>query len=367
MNLRIPGPTPCPPEVLQALSRPMINHRGPEFATLLRRTTERLKPAFQTKNDIMILTTSGTGALEAAVTNTLSAGDEVLAVSIGYFGERFAKIAEVYGAQVTRLTVEQGGAADPEDLRRALQQHPNVKAVLMTHNETSTGVTNDVRALAAVVHETGALVLVDAISSVSSIPVEMDEWGLDIVLSGSQKGWMVPPGLAFVAIGERAWQATRTAKMPRYYLDLQDAKEYFEKGQTPATPAVSIFFGLDVALDQIERETWPAVYERHRRVAEYTRNGLRGLGLQLLADAAHASNTVTTALLPSGVSESAVIKALREDHDIIVAGGQGSLAGKIIRIGHLGYVHESDITPVLNALRVELQRLGFAATSVSAD
>lgn len=367
MNLRIPGPTPCPPEVLEALSRPMINHRGPEFAAIMRRVTERLKPAFQTKNDILILTTSGTGALEAAVVNTLSPGDEVLAASIGYFGDRFAQIAEVYGAKVTRLQIQQGGAVEPDQLRQALRENPGAKAVLLTHNETSTGVTNDLEALAAVVREAGPLLLVDAISSLSSVPVATDDWGLDVVLSGSQKGWMVPPGLAFVAVSERAWEAHRHATMPRYYFDLTMAKEYLQKGQTPATPAVSIFYGLDVALDIIEREGWPAVYARHRRIADYTRSGLRALGLDLLADAKHASNTVTTALLPAGVSESALIKALREEFDIIVAGGQGSLTGKIIRIGHLGYVQESDITAVFEALRILLPRFGFAPASVSAD
>jgi aspartate aminotransferase-like enzyme len=354
MNLRIPGPTPCPPEVLQALSRPMINHRGPEFATLLARCTEHLQPAFQTSADIMILTSSGTGAMEAAVTNTLSPGDEVLGISIGYFGERFCDIAAAYGATVHRYTVAHGLAADPEQVGRLLREHPSVKAVLVTHNETSTGVTNDLKAIADVVREAGPLLLVDAISSLSSLPIEMDAWGLDLVLSASQKGWMVPPGLAFVGVSPRAWSVMEDARMPRYYFDLRMAKEYATKGQTPATPALSLFFALDVAFDFLEKEGWPGIYDRHRQIGEYTRSGLRNLGLELFADPKHASNTVTTVTLPSGVSEAELLKTLRERYGIVVAGGQGSMAGTMLRIGHLGMVSQSDITALLDALRVEL-------------
>jgi aspartate aminotransferase-like enzyme len=342
----------------------MINHRGPEFAAILKRVTERLKPAFQTNNDILTLTSSGTGALEAAVVNTLSPGDEVIGVTMGYFGDRFAEIAERYGAKVTRLVIEQGQAADPEDIRRLLREHPNTKAVLVTHNETSTGVTNDLAAIGRVVREAGPLLLVDAISSLSSLPVETDNWGLDVVLSGSQKGWMVPPGLAFVSVSERAWAANAEAKMPRYYFDLQSAKQYMQRGQTPATPAVSLFYGMDVALGILEREGWPAIYERHRLIGEYTRRGLQEMGLQLFADPKHASNTVTTVRLPDGVVEQEIIKTLREKYGIIIAGGQGPMTGKILRIGHLGYVSEADITAVLDALRVELGALGAIAPSI---
>jgi aspartate aminotransferase-like enzyme len=367
VNLRIPGPTPCPPEVLQAMSGPMINHRGPEFAAMLQRVTERLKVGFQTQNDVLILTSSGTGALEAAVVNTLSPGDEVLGVTMGYFGDRFAEIAERNGAKVTRYVIEQGQAADPEEIRRRLRERPETKAVLVTHNETSTGVTNDIEAIARAVHESSnALILVDAISSLSSIPVETDNWGLDVVLSGSQKGWMVPPGLAFVSISERAWAANAAAKMPRYYFDLALAKSYAQRGQTPATPAVSLFYALEAAFRIIEREGWPNIYARHRRIAEYTRQGLRDLGLELFADPRHASNTVTTVRLPQGVVEQEIIKTLREKYGIIIAGGQGPMTGKILRIGHLGLVDDADITAVLDALRVELAALGVIPSSVAA-
>ena len=367
MNLRIPGPTPCPPAVLEALSRPMINHRGPEFAALVRRIAPRLKPAFGTESDVLMLTTSGTGTMEAAVTNTLSPGDRVLSVSIGNFGERFAAIAATFGAQVTSLSFEPGRAATPERLRRALAEDRDLKAVLVTHNETSTGVTNDLEALAAVVREAGPLLLVDGISSLASIPVEMDAWGLDVVLSGSQKGWMVPPGLAFVAMSERAWAASRTARMPRFYLDLKKAKESQDKGQTPSTPAVSLYYGLDVALDLLDSEGWPAVYARHRRVADFLRAGLRDLGLELFADPAHASDTVTTVRMPAGIDSKDLIRALRERHEIVVADGQGPLSGAIMRIGHLGLVEEADLAPVIAALRTELSRLGRPPAPVSAD
>ncbi len=366
MNLRIPGPTPCPPAVLQAMSGPMINHRGPEFAAMLRRVTERLKIGFQTQNDVLILTSSGTGALEAAVVNTLSPGDEVIGVTMGYFGDRFAEIAERNGAAVTRYVVEQGQAADPEEIRRLLREHPNTKAVLVTHNETSTGVTNDIEAIGKVVRETNALLLVDAISSLSSIPVETDNWDLDVVLSGSQKGWMVPPGLAFVSMSGRAWAANAEAKMPRYYFDLAMARSYAQRGQTPATPAVSLFYALEAAFQIIEGEGWPNVYARHRRIAEYTRKGLQDLGLELFADPKHASNTVTTVRLPQGVVEQEIIKTLRDKYGIIIAGGQGPMTGKILRIGHLGLVDDADIAAVLDALRVELAALGVTPSSVAA-
>src|SRR3990172_12352257 len=225
LNLRIPGPTPVPADILEAVGRPMINHRGREFAALIQRVGERLKDFYQTSQDVMMLTASGTGGLEAAVVSTLSPGDKVLAVSIGAFGDRFAAIAETYGAHVTPLSYEWGQPARPEDVRAALREDPEIKAVLVTHNETSTGVTNPLEEIAGVVLEAGALLLVDAISSLGAIPLAMDDWSLDVVVTGSQKGWMVPPGLAFVAMSERAWRAYESASMPRFYFDLAKARD----------------------------------------------------------------------------------------------------------------------------------------------
>ena len=366
MNLRIPGPTPCPPEVLAAMSRPMVDHRGPEMAELIARSLPRLKAAFQTDDDVVILTTSGTGGLESAVVNMLSPGDHVLAVSIGNFGERFAAIAERYGARVQKLSFPSGQAAAPEQVARALAADREIRAVLVTHNETSTGVTNPLEEIAQVVRRSDALLLVDAISSLSSIPVEVDAWGLDVVVSGSQKGWMLPPGLAFVAVSPRAWERYARATMPRFYFDLGKHRDSAAKGQTPWTPAVSLYFALDVALDLLEREGWENVYSRHRSCAELTRTGVRRLGLELLADERFASNTVTAVKAPAGLDVSRLRKVLREQHGVVVGGGQADLSGKIFRIGHMGLVAEEDIRQTLAALEAALPVAGFTPVPTAA-
>jgi len=361
MNLRIPGPTPVPPRVLEASARPMINHRGREFVSILERVTKRLKEFFLTQNDLFILTTSGTGAMETTVVNTLSPGDRVLVISIGAFGDRFANIAEAYGAVVSRLDYEWGKAADPEDVRRALAADPAIKAVLVTHNETSTGVTNPLEDIAKVVREFDKLLLVDAVSSLSAIPVRTDDWGLDFVATGSQKGWMVPPALAMVSVSPRAWEAHAQAKMPRYYFDITAAKNYLERGQTPWTPAVSVFFGLDLALEMMAQEGLENIFARHRRIGQFTRDGVKALGLQLFADERFASDTVTAVKVPEGVDGKALNRLCEDEYDLIIAGGQAKLAGKIFRIGHLGFVSEEDVKAALDVLAKALPRVGFSA------
>jgi len=360
MNLRIPGPTPVPPRVLEASARPMINHRGREFVSILERVTKRLKEFFLTQNDLFILTTSGTGAMETTVVNTLSPGDRVLVISIGAFGDRFANIAEAYGAEVSRLDYEWGKAADPEDVRRALAADPTIKAVLVTHNETSTGVTNPLEDIAKVVREFDKLLLVDAVSSLSAIPVHTDDWGLDFVATGSQKGWMVPPALAMVSVSPRAWEAHAQAKMPRYYFDITAAKNYLERGQTPWTPAVSVFFGLDLALEMMAQEGLENIFARHRRLGQFTRDGVKALGLQLFADERFASDTVTAVKVPEGVDGKALNRLCEDEYDLIIAGGQAKLAGKIFRIGHLGFVSEEDVKAALDVLAKALPRVGFS-------
>ena len=360
MNLRIPGPTPVPPRVLEASARPMINHRGREFVSILERVTKRLKEFFLTQNDLFILTTSGTGAMETTVVNTLSPGDRVLVISIGAFGDRFANIAEAYGAEVSRLDYEWGKAADPEDVRRALAADPTIKAVLVTHNETSTGVTNPLEDIAKVVREFDKLLLVDAVSSLSAIPVRTDDWGLDFVATGSQKGWMVPPALAMVSVSPRAWEAHAQAKMPRYYFDITAAKNYLERGQTPWTPAVSVFFGLDLALEMMAQEGLENIFARHRRIGQFTRDGVKALGLQLFADERFASDTVTAVMVPEGVDGKTLNRLCEDEYDLIIAGGQAKLAGKIFRIGHLGFVSEEDVKAALDVLAKALPRVGFS-------
>jgi aspartate aminotransferase-like enzyme len=358
-RLRIPGPTPCPDEVLQAMTKQMINHRGPEFGQILNEVTAQLKEAFQTSNDVFLLTGSGTGGLEAAVVNTLSPGDKVLSVSIGVFGERFATIAQQFGAEVIPLQFEWGKAADIDTIRRALKAEPDIRAVLVTHNETSTGVTNDLAQISAVVKEFDKLLLIDAISSLSSINLPVDDWHCDVVVTGSQKGWMVPPGLAMVSVSEDAWRAHKKAKMPRFYWDFTKAKSYLEKGQTPWTPGMTIVFALSVSLKMMLAEGLANVFARHTRVANRARESVKSLGLPLFADEKYASNTVTSVAGAGGLDIIKMLRIMREEHQIVLGGGQLSLGGKIFRIGHMGWVAEEDIDVVISALKVVLPQAGF--------
>lgn len=361
LNLRIPGPIPVPDDILAEMAHPMINHRGPEFKEMLFRVTDGLKQVFETKGDVYIMTTSGTGAMEAAVVNTLSPGDRVLCVTVGSFGDRFGEIAAVYGADVVRLEFPWGTAADPDKVREALRKDPKIKAVLVTHNETSTGVGNELEAIARVASkEFDKLILVDGVSSVASIPVRTDAWGLDVVATASQKGWMLPPGLAFVSLSQRAWKAHATAKMPRYYFDASAYKRYFEIGQPPYTPGVSLYFALDLALKQLLAEGLPSVYARHTRIAQMTRDGAKSMGLSLFPDERVASETVTAVKVPEGVDAAKVVATLREQHGVVLAGGQERLKGKIFRIGHMGRVSPEEIRQTLAALGATLPKAAAA-------
>jgi aspartate aminotransferase-like enzyme len=367
VNLRLPGPTPVPEDVVKAMSKPMIDHRGQEFHGAMKRLTANLQRAFETQNEVYVLTSSGTGGMEAAIINVLSPGDKVLAVSIGNFGDRFSKIAKSYGADVTDLKFPEGEAADPAAIREKLKAEPATKAVLVTHNETSTGITNDVKAIAGVVKgEFDKLFIVDAISSLGSIRMAVDEWDIDVVVSASQKGWACPPGLAMIAMSERAWKASDEAKMPRFYFDLREARNSLKKGETPWTPAVGLVYGLDYALQKmLAKGDMTATYQFHAKIAQYTRDGLTRLGLKLVAtDLKHASNTVTACYLPDGVTDAALLTMLMNDYNIVAAEGRGLLAGKCFRIGHMGYVTEKDIDDVLNALKLALPRLGYKPTGV---
>ena len=358
-NLRIPGPTALPPSVREAGGRQMVNHRGDEFKALLKRVEEAMKPYFGTTHEVILLTCAGTGALEAAIVNTLSPGDPVLAVTMGAFGDRFAKIAEVYGAAVTRLQVEWGTAADADAVRAAAAAIPNLKAVLLTHNETSTGVTNDIAALAAAVRAVApdALLLVDGISALGAVPFAMDAWGLDLVVTGSQKAWMSAPGMAMAAVGPRAWAAAETAKMPRFYLDLRRHRETAVNGETPWTPAVAVLYQVDEGLRLMAAEGY-GVFARHAAAAAMTRAGLAALGFRLLADDRVASKTVTAAWLPEGVDWKAFNKGLKR-RGLVLAGGQGKLTGKIFRLGHLGSVTTDDILAAIGVIEATAIELGL--------
>jgi aspartate aminotransferase-like enzyme len=351
-NLRIPGPTALPPTVREAGGRQMVNHRGEEFKALLGRVEAGMKPYFGTRHEVILLTCAGTGALEAAVVNTLSPGDPVLAVTIGSFGDRFAKIAEVYGAAVTKL-------ARPADVRQAAAAIPGLKAVLLTHNETSTGVTNDIPALAAAVREVApeALLLVDAISALGAVPFDMDDWGLDLVVTGSQKAWMSAPGMAMAAVGPRAWAAGETARMPRFYLDLKRHRDTAAVGETPWTPAVAVLYQVDEGLRLMQAEG-DGVFARHEACAAMSRAGLRALGFHLLADDEVASKTVTAAWIPEGLDWKAFNAGLKR-RGLVLAGGQGKLKGRIFRLGHLGSVTTDDILAAIGVLEATAIECGI--------
>ena len=363
-NLRTPGPTPVPDDIVEAMSNPMINHRGPEFRDMISRVTDQLKQVFMTQNDLFILTASGTGALEASIVNTLSPGDKVVAATAGSFGDRFIDLARAYGADVKVLEFEWGAAVDPDAIRRALRDDPSVKAVMVTHNETSTGITHPLAEMAAVVKgEFDKLLLVDAVSSLGCIPLAVDGWDCDMVGTASQKGFMIPPGLAFISVSEAAWEAQQTASMPRFYFDLASAKSYLERGQTPFTPAVAAMYGLSQALDNILDEGLENVYERHASIAQYTRESMKNLGLELLAeDETYASNTVTAIKMPAGVDHGKLMGLMRSDENVVLAAGQGKLTTDIFRIGHLGYVVQEDIEEVVEALKTVLPKVGFSAS-----
>ena len=359
MNLRIPGPIPVPDDILEAMATPMINHRGPQFQDLLYRVTARMKQVFETENDVYILTSSGTGAMEATVVNTLSPGDKVLNTSVGFFGDRFGDIARTFGAEVMDLSFPWGTAVDPDALRKALDDEPDFKAVLVTHNETSTGVTNDLQAIASIARgEFDKLLLVDGISSVCSIPLRTDAWGCDVVATASQKGWMLPPGLAFISFSQRAWEAHATARMPKYYFDLAQYQRYYEKGQPPYTPGLSVFFALDLAMEKIVSEGIDGLLERHAAIAQMTRDGIKELGLSIFPDEEVASDTVTAVSVPEGVDGKELIKTVREEHGVVLGGGQGPVEGSIFRIGHMGYTTPEEIQEVMEALAATLPKVG---------
>ncbi len=361
--LLIPGPTPLPDEVLQASMRQMVNHRDPEFGRLLADTLGALRRIFQTGNTILPFVSSGTGGLEAAIANLCSPGDTVVCVCAGAFGDRFAAIAEAYGVTVIRVKVPWGKAADPKPVRDALLAAPHARALLVTHNETSTGVRNDLAAIAEAARESGALIVVDAVSSVGAIDLRADEWGLDVVITGSQKALMAPPGLALLSVSERAWEATKTARLPRFYWSFERLRTELGETEayTPFTPAIGLLFALSAGVKLVETEGLQARFTRHRRTARAVRAGVRALGLRVVPDDADASETVSAVWLPDGVEAKALLAKLRTEHGVVLSGGQGSLRGKIFRFGHLGWVPDEAVLAGLRALEIVLPQVGGPA------
>lgn len=354
--LLLPGPTPVPSAVLRGLAKPMIDHRGPEFKELFTELTEGLKWVFRTENDVIIFPSAGTGGMEAAVANFISPGERVVVVSIGNFGDRFAEICGCFGAAVEKIDFPWGTAADPDLLADRIKKDTNkeIKAVFVTHNETSTGVTNDVSGLRKALGDHPALFIVDSVSGLGAMELETDAWNLDVVVAGSQKSFMIPPGLSFVAVSKRAWGAAKECTNACYYWDITAARKYAERGQTPYTPALPQLTGLAESLKMIRSEGLPNIIARHRRLKSMARAGARAMGLELLAADDVSSNAVTAVLAPPGVEADAIRSTLREKFHVIVAGGQKQLKNKIFRIGHLGYVQELEILAVLAALEMSL-------------
>lgn len=360
--LMIPGPTPVPESALLSMARQPIGHRSGEFSSVLKDVFENLKWVFETKEDVFLYASSGTGAMEAAIYNLVNPGDKVLCLSIGNFGDRWAKIAASRGAVVEKISVEWGQAIDPASLKDALDADVNkeIKCVTLTHNETSTGVTNDLKALNDLIQAHGALSIVDGITSLGAIPMKMDEWGIDVVVSGSQKGFMIPPGLAFLSCSKKAWKVYEQCKYPSFYFNFGAYKKSLEDDTTPFTPAVSLIVGLNETLKIMRAEGLEPMYKRHERLAKGLRAAIRALGLKLFVeDDSIASNAITSILPPEGVTVPDIGKVLKNDFDIVVANGQAKVLDKIFRIGHLGFVTERDMLGTVGALEMTLDKLGY--------
>ena len=356
--LLTPGPTPLPPQVLQSQARPIIHHRTEEFKQIFEQVHRDLKYIFQTEQDVLILACSGTGAMEAALVNLHCAGDKVLTINGGKFGARWGQLARAYGLEPTVIEVEWGQAVDPEVIARALAQDPGIKTVFATFSETSTGVLTDIQALARITGATDTLLVVDSITACGVLPLPMDEWGVDVVVSGSQKAFMLPPGLGFIALSERAWRRAQSATLPRFYFDLLKERKSQGKGQTAYTPAISLIIGLKEVLELVKREGLEQVFARHRRLARATRAAIEALGLELLAPQS-PSPALTAVKAPPGIDAGEIVKTMSRKYGVTIAGGQDHLKGRIFRISHLGYVNNFDVIIAISALEMTLQELGY--------
>jgi serine---pyruvate transaminase len=356
-QLLTPGPTAVPPEVLSALAQPVIHHRSPDFAEVFALAQEQLRAVFRTERDVLVFTSSGTGAFESAIVNLLSPGQRVLAVSQGEFGERWQAMARVFGCDVVPLAYAWGQAPNPDDLRTALAES-GAQTVFLVHSETSTGVVCDLEQLLAVCAEADALSIVDAVSSLGAVPLETDAWGADVVVTGSQKALMTPPGLAFAAVSERAWVRAETATLPRFYWDWERQRRVQEKGSTPFTPATSTVVALTAALGLVLADGLEAAYARHRALGRASRAGIKAIGLELYSPDDDSAAVLTGALTPEGVDAVALRLALRDKHGITIAGGHGELVSRLFRIGHIGHVTVEQIAGAMTAIELELAVVG---------
>ncbi len=359
--LMIPGPTPVPESVMMEIAKHPIGHRSSEFSSILKEVYENLKYVFQTKNDVFMFTSSGTGAMCAALENLVNEGDNVLCLSLGNFGNRWAKIAESRGANVEKIEVEAGEVIDPEVLRKRLAEDTDkkIKIVTLTHSETSTGAANDVKTLCSIIREHGAISVVDGVTSVCAMPCKPDEWGIDVLVSGSQKGFMIPPGLAFLTANERAWKVYEQCKHPSFYFDWAAHKKAVEGDTTPFTPAVNLIVGLNQALKMIKEEGIDNMNARHKRHAMALRKAIKAINLELLVkDDNNASHSITSILPPDGISVPDIRSTMKKDFDIVVANGQNKLKDKIFRMGTLGFVCDRDLIAAVGALEATLVKLG---------
>lgn len=363
LMLMLPGPTPVPEKALLSIAKPTIGHRSKPFSALLEEVTDSLRWLHQTQSDVYTLTASGTGAMEAGIINVLSPGDRVLVGVNGKFGQRWAQIAETFGMQCERIESDWGVPYSVERFREPLESdsEKTIKAVILTHSETSSGVLNDVQGIAALAKAHGeALVIVDGVTSVGAVSVPMDEWGLDIVASGSQKAYMLPPGLGFVAVSQRAWQATERSTLPKFYWSFKQARSSLHKGTTPFTPAVNLIYGLQTTLQMMRQEGLPQIFQRHARLAAATQAGVKALGLKLLPNPeSAASPTVTAVCAPPDIDADTIRSLMMKQFDIALAAGQDHLKGKIFRIGHMGFISDRDILMTLSALESVLYTAGY--------
>ncbi len=356
--LLAPGPTPVPPEVLLKMAEPIIHHRTPEFSQIFAEAKEWLKDVFQTREDVLILASSGTGAMEGAVSNLFNEGDKVIVVNGGKFGERWGKISEAFGLDVKWLNVEWGKAVEVEAVKELLDREGDVKGVLVQASETSTTVAHPVKELAELTRDRDCILVVDGITGVGVFPIPMDEWGIDVLVAGSQKAFMLPPGLAFIALSKKAWAFAETSRLPRFYFDLKKERKSLEKHTTAYTPAVSLIIGLREVLRMMRETGLERIYERNARLARATREAMKALGLRLLAPES-PSNAATGVWLPDGIDGGAFTKALRDEFGVTVAGGQDQLKGKIFRISHMGYIDTFDIIVAISAVEMGLKKFGY--------
>ncbi len=352
-----PGPTPVPPEALLEMARPIPHHRAPEFEVLMAEVREGLKSLFQTTEEVLLFAASGTGGMEAAVVNTLSPGERALVIRGGKFGERWGEICQAYGIDFIPVDVPYGKAVDPALVAAALEKDPKIAVVFSTHSETSTGVLHNVQAFAQIVRETPTLLVVDAITSLGVVDIPMDTWGLDVVVAGSQKALMLPPGLTVIGVSRKAWTKVEQARLPKYYFDFIAERKNLLKNQSHFTPAISLVVGLRETLRMIHEEGLHSVFRRHERLAAAMRAGITALGLELFAE--RPSPAVTAVKVPQGIDGGAIVKTLRTKHGVTIAGGQGSMKGKIFRLATLGYADAPDVIVALSVLELTLAELGY--------